>query len=747
MALIRRTKLVSGPNDEYTLALGKGLPESTTVKKGYDSDTKIFHTAGTTTGYKLTDNTITYVEGTSLEFKFEGIPDGTAAKHFAVDTKAKTIKIGSAAIPAESGAVVTLVSSPNNAYALALGSDMKAPTTSATFKNGKYTLKNTTAGYILDANNNAIKYAAANDTALELNGVASKLTAPTSSVVNLKLANFDENLSVASNENKYSFSIAKGTYTGKTFTGGKDADTIKNAGTELVINSGNGNDSITNSGSNVTINGGAGADTISGGAGAQTISGGAGNDNLTGGAGADLFIYKNGEGNDIITDYAEEDKVSISASAISIAKKDDDIVFTVGTGSKKGTITLQDSRDKVITYLDSKGTEHTYSAVEVTLNADGTAVTLLSNYSEDTFDVKTNSDVSNYSDTIATIDATAVNQALEITANKKANRILGTENNDYIDGLEGADTLYGNSGDDTILGSAGNDTLYGGEGNDSLSGGAGTDKLYGGDGEDIFVYNNGDGSDTIADYKEEDSIQIASGTVDNVSTASNGSVVFKVGKGKITVNNAKDKIVAYEDADGIQHYYPVNFNAAGTSATLLAEYGKDTFNVTDYGVYSDKIATIDATNVNQALEITANKKANRILGTEDDDYIDGLEGADKLYGNGGDDTILGGKGNDSLYGGDGNDSLWGGAGTDTLIGGDGADVFVYNNGDGADVISDFQSEDIIRILSGKVDGYTADTSDVTFTIGNGQICVKNGANKYIRLVDGSDKVLKTYVPK
>ena len=131
-------------------------------------------------------------------------------------------------------------------------------------------------------------------------------------------------------------------------------------------------------------------------------------------------------------------------------------------------------------------------------------------------------------------------------------------------GVAGSQVL----GDDTILGSAGNDTLYGGEGNDSLSGGAGTDKLYGGDGEDIFVYNNGDGSDTIADYKEEDSIQIASGTVDNVSTASNGSVVFKVGKGKITVNNAKDKIVAYEDADGIQHYYPVNWqNMAKTPST------------------------------------------------------------------------------------------------------------------------------------------------------------------------------------
>jgi Ca2+-binding RTX toxin-like protein len=78
--------------------------------------------------------------------------------------------------------------------------------------------------------------------------------------------------------------------------------------------------------------------------------------------------------------------------------------------------------------------------------------------------------------------------------------------------------------------------------------------------------------------------------------------------------------------------------------------------------------------------------AERILGTDNDDYlvgddldngIYGYDGNDTLIGLDGDDFLSGGDGDDMLMGGDGNDGLNGGAGADVLIGGLGSDFARY----------------------------------------------------------------------
>ena len=150
------------------------------------------------------------------------------------------------------------------------------------------------------------------------------------------------------------------------------------------------------------------------------------------------------------------------------------------------------------------------------------------------------------------------------------------------------------------------------------------------------------------------------------------------------------------------------------------------------------------------MKITANKLANKITGTSQNDYIDGAAGADTISGGKGADTLAGGKGDDSLNGGAGNDSLWGGAGNDTLFGGGGADVFVYKKGEGEDTILDYESGiDTVMILSGSVKSPSTDNlGNVTFAIGDGQIIFPNSASKpYIELVDSSGKILQSYIRK
>ena len=95
--------------------------------------------------------------------------------------------------------------------------------------------------------------------------------------------------------------------------------------------------------------------------------------------------------------------------------------------------------------------------------------------------------------------------------------------------------------------------IVGGDGNDILIGGKGNDTLSGGNGADTFVYSNGEGNDLILDYATNDTIKIKKGTV---SIAKSGSdVIFTVGSGKITVQNAADKKISYIDANGNKQTY------------------------------------------------------------------------------------------------------------------------------------------------------------------------------------------------
>ena len=68
--------------------------------------------------------------------------------------------------------------------------------------------------------------------------------------------------------------------------------------------------------------------------------------------------------------------------------------------------------------------------------------------------------------------------------------ILGSNQGDWLTGDENANRLLGGAGNDRLEGGADADTLDGGKGNDILIGGAGMDV-------DIYLFNTGDGTDTI----------------------------------------------------------------------------------------------------------------------------------------------------------------------------------------------------------------------------------------------------------
>ncbi|MCP3928904.1 MAG: hypothetical protein GY705_07375, partial [Bacteroidetes bacterium] len=93
--------------------------------------------------------------------------------------------------------------------------------------------------------------------------------------------------------------------------------------------------------------------------------------------------------------------------------------------------------------------------------------------------------------------------------------IRGRGNNDY---------LSGDSGDDILSGDSGDDNLNGGNGNDILAGGTGDDTLAGQSGNDVYLFNRGDGNDSIETYwndQDSDTLSFGAGIdADDVSAFS-----------------------------------------------------------------------------------------------------------------------------------------------------------------------------------------------------------------------------------
>ena len=187
-------------------------------------------------------------------------------------------------------------------------------------------------------------------------------------------------------------------------------------------------------------------------------------------------------------------------------------------------------------------------SINLTYNADKTAVTVASNYAGT---LKSSA----YKSSVKTIYAGGLAKAIEIQGNSKNNTITGGKGNDVLLGNGGNDILLGGKGNDSLSGGKGNDSLVGGKGNDILFGGKGNDTLTGGNGKDIFYYESGDGSDIITDYKAgDDKIKIDGGSIDKI-TVSGKNVTFKIGKGSVEIQNGKGKEITVVDANDVTKKY------------------------------------------------------------------------------------------------------------------------------------------------------------------------------------------------
>ncbi len=277
--------------------------------------------------------------------------------------------------------------------------------------------------------------------------------------------------------------------------GGSGNDIIDGGDGDDWIRGGTGDDAIEGGEGDDVILGDAGNDTVDGGAGDDLIIDGGGDDELTGGDGADTFAFLPGHGNDTITDFdTANDEIDLSQFTMAIT-------FTQLQGKMS---TVMDPSDvTVVTGVEIDLTD--FGGGKITLEG----LTATSDLTAEMFCLP---------DCDSTVDDILVEAP--VMGDENPNFYIGDTGgvtyhtaggDDIVYAEEGDDTIYGGAGDDRLFGGEGSDTVDGGagddaiegnEGDDTLTGGTGDDTLTGGGGADTFVFNSGDGKDTITDFTD-----------------------------------------------------------------------------------------------------------------------------------------------------------------------------------------------------------------------------------------------------
>jgi Ca2+-binding RTX toxin-like protein len=419
-----------------------------------------------------------------------------------------------------------------------------------------------------------------------------------------------------------------------TINGGGGADVINGGAGADVINGQGDADILAGNGDADIINGGAGADTIDGGEGADTINGGAGNDLITWsvGGGRDLV---NGAGGGVDTFVVDGDVSAESFRVVAVAGGVNttlraDIAAAFGPLAAATEIVIIRSSggiETLIAELDNIE-EIAINTLAVSGATGGLPV------GSDTVEIVGNFTPTSLALNTITINGSAANDTVDITALQSAHRIL----------------FRSNGGEDTIVGTLrSQDVIEIAEGADPTA---------------FDATDNEDGTVTMSD-----------GTHSVTFTGSITALPTLAPKG--THQPGEDESESPdEDNSGTG-------SGTGTGAGNGTGSGTGTGAGTGTG---SGTGTVDADTDTDGVIVMPGSGAGVQVGGADDDVLVGGDAGDALIGKAGADIILGNGGNDVATGGSGADIIEGGAGRDVQLGGAGDDIFIVQNGDGSDMI-------------------------------------------------------------
>ena len=287
------------------------------------------------------------------------------------------------------------------------------------------------------------------------------------------------------------------------------------------------NNFITGSDLENVLIGGDGRDRLIARAGSDTLSGGLDNDVLEGGLDADVFVFEADSGIDLITDFVVGEDL-LDVTALGIAFSDMTIVdgplgalviFDLAPGSvdlvQLVGIAAEDVRlasfigAPNLPIVGTPGNDVLFGTIEDDelqglggndlVSGLGGADVMLGGPGNDRYFVNNPGDVvtelpGEGTDLVTTsIDFTLPANVENLNTNTADPvNLTGNGLGNLLNGNDAANTLTGLGGDDNLQGNAGADVIIGGTGTDQLRGGAQAD---------TFVFDTGDGADTIIDFE------------------------------------------------------------------------------------------------------------------------------------------------------------------------------------------------------------------------------------------------------
>lgn len=532
--------------------------------------------------------------------------------------------------------------------------------------------------------------------------------------------------------------------TNSTFYGGTENDKIAIYGNKNKIFGEEGNDAILLSGgSNNIVNGGFGNDII-----------------ILEGSKNSIIEYSEGDGNDIIYGYEENDRINIAGN-YSTSTSGQNVLLLVGTE----TITLDSAKGLII-------------------NVNGKKI--------DTADtVSSGVPVRPVVSPLVTVPSLWYDNVKTIRGTSLADNIKNTLDSIMIDVLAGNDTIDNRGSQVTIDAGDGNNLIYiydcsqvtvnTGDGNNSIDNWNGSQvKIESGKGEDTIVnrygsqvtINTNEGNDVIENYQPTVVIDAGDGK-DSISNgnrqvtinAGNGDdsiynydsqVSINAGDGNDSILNILDSQVTINSGDGndfIQNG-DIHNNAslvaidAGIGNDIIFNYGsKTTINAGDGSdvIRSNNVlqVSIDAGDGNDDI---GNYGSQVTINAGDGNDTIGNSGSQVTINSGdGDDSIFNGGNTVSIYAGSGNDSVYYNDGDNvTINAGNGDDIIYlnsysydnvieYTNGDGKDTIYGFDTNDRLKI-SGGTYSTVVNGNDIIVKVSSGSITFKNVKDSKLNII-------------
>jgi Ca2+-binding RTX toxin-like protein len=241
-----------------------------------------------------------------------------------------------------------------------------------------------------------------------------------------------------------------------------------------------------------------------------------------------------------------------------------------------------------------------------------------------------------------------------------------------------------------------------------VAGDLGADTVVLGDGADSFLWDPGDGNDSVEGSAGVDVLRF-NGSADaetfSASLRPGGGVRLTRSIGAVTLGARGIEQAVLAAGGGADSVTVSDLTGTGLSSLdvdlAVAAAGDAAADVVRVqGTAAADV--IQAAPVSSTVQVNGSTGTVGILGSEaanDTLVIEGFGGNDTLGsgsvaalirltldGGDGNDVLNGGNGADTLVGGDGNDTVDGNGGNDTAFLGDGNDTFVWDPGDGSDVV-------------------------------------------------------------